>query len=331
MNATATTSKLDMDKFAKVHRLMSEGATDGERAAARARAEAMASRAGMTLKQAASKMDAKARADDPFAGLREMMREGQEKRRRYSSARCQEALKRYGNVAGVFLRQPIEVALFNAATPFAVREQFEDYCGTKRWFTQKLGGAGSYSMREADPAAVLAIHDGWPMPPTLSGILNELRFWETLRRDRSAFADATGGGEYMHDLEANFRRELLEHKIRTRPITSWDDMQARLDWNQFEWESQWIDPAGHARSDADEVERLRRDFVILRKLYEAPAQNGHAEPAPPADLRRTNADKQRDIVSILDSEPGLSNREIARRCGVSPQTVGNWRSKRAAA
>ena len=49
---------LDTEKFRKVHAMMTGGATEGERAAAEARAKVMASKAGMTLAQAVSKLDA---------------------------------------------------------------------------------------------------------------------------------------------------------------------------------------------------------------------------------------------------------------------------------
>ncbi|WP_454917412.1 hypothetical protein [Xanthobacter sediminis] len=52
------TSKLDTDKLRKVHRLMEGGATAGERAAARSRAERIATAAGMTLEVALSSLDA---------------------------------------------------------------------------------------------------------------------------------------------------------------------------------------------------------------------------------------------------------------------------------
>jgi hypothetical protein len=44
----AAASKLDIEKFRKVHALVGGGAAAGERAAARARAEAMAKSAGLT-------------------------------------------------------------------------------------------------------------------------------------------------------------------------------------------------------------------------------------------------------------------------------------------
>jgi DNA-binding NarL/FixJ family response regulator len=41
------------------------------------------------------------------------------------------------------------------------------------------------------------------------------------------------------------------------------------------------------------------------------------------------AEKRRTMLALLrDPETGsLSNREIARRCGVAPQTVCNWRNR----
>lgn len=43
--------------------------------------------------------------------------------------------------------------------------------------------------------------------------------------------------------------------------------------------------------------------------------------------RRTTAHKRADVLSMLDTHPELSDREIARRVGVSPQTVSTWRHK----
>lgn len=57
---------LDLDRLAKVAALMNGGATEGERNAARSRAEAIAARAGMTLDAALSKLDAKPKQQSSF-------------------------------------------------------------------------------------------------------------------------------------------------------------------------------------------------------------------------------------------------------------------------
>lgn len=365
MNATATASKLDMGKFAKVHRLMSEGATDGERSAARARAEAMASRAGMTLKQAASKMDTAAQPSsdwrDIFRGMDDWMeekhpgykeREAQKKRDREErkASRRRTVLERYGSERAVFALNEKEAALYAAATPFAKREMAFVYLGRSKFaWTSEIDGAGEFHfLDKAGPKAKAALSEAYPMPGTLPGLLAEAIEWDALHDDRQAFLD----DEYRHHLEVEARMELLEHELHNRPAETWDDVEARFAWEKHKFQRQWIDPTEEKPDGL--IMTLRRDFEMLRRRYEHPAQNGQAEggaqsnhpskgrahPAEPSDQfanfatcspRRTNADKQRDVLSILDSEPGLSNREIARRCGVSPQTVGNWRGKRAAA
>lgn len=358
MNATATASKLDMDKFAKVHRLMSEGATDGERAAARARAEAMASRAGMTLKQATSKMDSKPKSQssapqpndwrDIFHGMDDWMeakhpgykaKQEQKKRDREErrAARRRAALGRYGSQEALFALNEKEAALYAAATPFAKRNSGYPYFGKGRFaWTSEIDGAREYRFRDdAGAAAQAAIRNAWPMPETLPGLLAEALQWDELDEDRQAFLD----DEYHHHAEVEARKELLEHELHNRPAETWDDVEARFAWEKHKFQRQWIDPTEEKPDGL--IMTLRRDFEMLRRRYEHPAQNGqrlnplYGDAGSPshsgAPLHRTNADKQRDVLSILDSEPGLSNREIARRCGVSPQTVGNWRSKRAAA
>lgn len=153
--------------------------------------------------------------------------------------------------------------------------------------------------------------------------------WSKLHGDRQLFVE----GEYHDHMEVDARKDILEQDLWSKPVESWDDMEARFAWDQFEWDRQWIDPEENQRRDDDKMERLRQDFIILRKLYEIPAQNGQSEFSPISGetTRRTNADKQRDVLSVLDAEPALSDRGIARRCGVSPQTVGNIRRRRSKA
>ncbi len=349
---TATASKLDIDKFAKVYRLIAEGATKGERTAAHARAEAMAGRAGMTLKQAASKLDSRTKAKpaaSPSSDWRDVFRDMDDwmeakhpgykakqaaknaAREERQAKRRRELLKLFGSVSAVFDMTEIERALYDAATPFAERSAGTNWCGTKPMsFTSRIGGAAEFRfLDEAEPAAVAAIRDAWPMPATLPALLAEALMWAGLRDDRSVFVES----EYRHHAEAEARIEILEHELHNRPAETWDDVEARFGWERHKFERQWLDPTEEKPDGL--MMTLRRDFEMLRRRYEAPVQDGHdvhhrdgyADTARQggARSRRTNADKRRDVLSILDIEPGLADREIARRCGVSPQTVGNIR------
>ena len=61
------------------------------------------------------------------------------------------------------------------------------------------------------------------------------------------------------------------------------------------------------------VDALKGDFM----RFAEPVKSRH----------RSTADKAAQVRDMLHTEPGLSYREIARRAGVSPQTVGNWRRR----
>ncbi len=354
---SANAPTLDMEKLAKVRRLMTEGATEGERAAARTRAEAIAERAGMTLNEAMSKMDKAPKSQPASAtssdwrdifrdmddwmekkhpGYKARQAEKKSAREERRADRRHLLLERFKSVSAVFALTEIERALFVAAAPFAKRRINTDWCGPQKFaFTYQLGGSGELDLlSKADPAAIAAIREGWPMPQTLPGLLAEAVMWDTLHDDRSAFVE----GEYRHHLEVFARMELLERDLHNRPAESWDDVEARFAWEKHKFERQWIDPT-EEREDGL-VMTLRRDFEMLRRRYEAPAQNaqgeGGAQSARPLEgsaqsahpsIRRTNADKQRDVISLLREAPHLSDREIGRRAGVSPQTASTWRKK----
>lgn len=356
----ADVSKLDNEKFGKVRRLMTEGATEGERNAAKARANAMARRAGMTLNQAMSKLDSASNTrpqpaaenwtdifrdihrkmdDEQEAknpGYKDRKRERQAQKERAKAERRDELLRQFGSVEALFELTPIERALYVAAEPFAKRSRGMPFFGDKPFFwTKELGGSRAFDGGKRSPESLAAIKGAWPFPDTLQGLLDEVRMWAKLRSDRQLFVD----GEYQDHMEVDARNELLEHELWTRPVENWDDMEARFAWDRFEWDRQWMDPEDHERSDNDKMERLRADFEILRKLYEGRPSASHVDPHhrnggadtarhPGSHFRRTNADKRRDVASMLDAEPGLSDREIAKRCGVSPQTVGNVRRRR---
>lgn len=62
----------------------------------------------------------------------------------------------------------------------------------------------------------------------------------------------------------------------------------------------------------------------------AGVQGGQPYKATASERRnqsRSNADIRAAVLSMLDTKPELSDREISRRIGVSPQTVSNWRKR----
>lgn len=348
--------KLDIEKFRKVYALVSGGATDGERKAAKARAEAMAKAAGLTFAQAVSNLDAaQPQPVNFFEGLDDWMeekepgyksRKAQEKAQREDryAARRAEILKEFGTVKTFFDATPLEKLILQAGAPFVTkRSSYIDVCGTRRRYAKEFAGvSGSFfQLKDIDPAAIAAIKSAYPFPETIVEAFEELKAWDKLNRDRAHFYDHH---EYYFDLPIELRVELLRDVMRNQPVTSWDDLEARLHYKSYAWQQEQID-----EKDFDDPEwaRLFADFRILREQ----AGGIHTVETHGSDLshsanrttifrqdlrssadctiaaRRTNADKRAAVLSTLDASPELSDREISRRVGVSPQTVSNWRAR----
>lgn len=327
-------TNLDMVKFRKIYALMKGGATEGERAAARIHAGKLAARAGMTLDQAVSEMD-RPTAESPksfFDGFDDWMeakepgykskraRENAARQARYAKRRS-EILKEFVSVRAFMDPTPNERLLLEAGKPFVTkRSSYVDVCGARRTYTTEFAGIAGQFFRlgDVDPQAVAAVKAAIPFPANIRDAFEELKVWDKLNRDRAHFYDHN---EYYFDLPVELRVELLRDLMRTQPARSWDDLEARFHYKAYDWQQQWIDDLGF---EDPEWSRLFGDFRILRQMAEAtsvtPVQSG----------RRTNAEKRADVLSMLDDHPSLSDREISRRVGVSPQTVNTWRKKAAA-
>lgn len=327
-----TASNLDIEKFRKVHALMIGGATEGERTAAKTSAEKMARRAGMTLQQAISASQGiKVQASKGFfEGFDDWMEEKKpgykaQKAREQTArdirdnARRTEVLSVYGSEAALFARNEQELLLEVAIMPLVSSwNRWTDKDGTEYRYAEMIDGKSAHywGFKDITPSIREAVTNAYPWPSNLDTVLKEVQAWDRLRWDRGLFS----GGEYSHYAEVECRISLLEHALEQgQPAASWDDIQARFNWKRYEFERQWIDLTG--REDAF-MDRLEDDMKALHQLYgNPPVQTGHT----------TTSARRNAVLSILDIQPELSDREIARQTGVSPQTVGNLRKKRKAA
>ncbi|CAN7686289.1 helix-turn-helix domain-containing protein [Rhizobium sp. LjRoot30] len=324
---------LDIEKFRKVAALMTAGATDGERAAAKARAESMAAKAGMTLKAALSKLSTPqpAKPASFFDGFDDWMEEREpgykakmaaEKAEKAvkDAARRKEVLARFGSEQALFARTERECLLAAAMKDIAKWRDWTDDDGTTYTYADEIDGKRDFwRISDVTDKIMAAVVSAYPVPATLAGVLSEYHDWEHLRSDRQVFCD----GEWNHHLYVDARLAVIMDVLDSRPASSWDDMRARMGW----WDEclSW-DIRASPEDQRKRKERIAADIEILRAVSENLTDRSHGSDLSHAH-RRTNADKAAMVREILTAEPNLSDREISRRAGVSPQTVSNWRAR----
>lgn len=218
-------STLDRDKLRKVRALMTRGATAGERQAARTKTEAVAARAGMTLGEALSRLDAPAPAHpaDFFAGFDDWMETREpgwkaakaarlSERERRRLARCRELLAEFGGEEAVFAETEPERRLRLALEPLeADRHGLESY--------------GDWISGNPTPAMWEAIARACPLPSAVPGVWAELGAWEALVEARIAFVP-----DYDAPACIRARQAALEHLMDTMPALSVEGLLAWLAW-----------------------------------------------------------------------------------------------------
>ena len=384
-----------LETFAKVRALHDRTDSPGEKAAAMLKMQTLARKAGMSVEQAVSTLDATepktqsqaqaaASAFSDFFNTPEM-RADRAERERKRAAKCRDLLAEYGSEDAVWADTEREAALRHACEPLLGPGE--------TWNTiYRLDGWHGYDPRSRMPESVRwAVTEAWPLPTTTAAAWAEYEAAEKLDSDRCAFCP-----DYSPHSWAEARRYILEDLCQTLPARSLSDIRGRLSWMEHvarldmarSWEEQEpvlktlradIERMGvqiRQAKTSDEIRTMSgdhnpEDSQVLRSPEQGssnapvegnygsgpcspptrsdrvastlptksgqsgPVQNGHCEDAPNlVHPRRTNADKRRDVLALVQGNVGISHtapltdREIARRAGVSPSTVGNIRRGR---
>lgn len=323
------TAALDVDRFRKVQALARDGATVGERAAAAAHMNDMARRAGLSVEDAIRRCGAPAKADPAKEAEQAARRQWQSMRSNPKKvARRSRLVDLYGSeekaAKAIFADTPHEAALRQAVEPSRVRK------ATTGWPIGSMMGWNGGVISKLTPSILDAIQRAFPMPATVRGVWAEYCEWRDLESDRDSI------NPYYEDPDfVRARMGLLEARLDNLPATSSDDVLARLDWMAH------IHADGPYRDVHDDmawIATLRADVMrFMPSAQHGAVQTGRADAAngvAPEGIQTGRAadplrasDRRRALLSVLDTVEGaaLSDREIARRFGVSPSTVGKLR------
>ena len=351
-----------LETFAKVRALHDRTDSPGEKTAAMLKMQTLARKAGMSVEQAMSTLDSttpKAPAGPSFADIFDtpFFREAKAERERERAIRCRQLLAEYGSEAAVWADTDREAALRQACAPLLGPGQ--------TWKTiYDLDGWGSFGSRSQMPESVRGtVAEAWPLPTTVAEAWAEYETAEKLDNDRCAFwpdytphswAEArryiledlcqTLPARSLHDLRC--RLSWMEHVARLDIARSWEEQEPTLRTLRADIERMGVrirEQDADVVQDGQPTAQSGESFTTKSQnsgLGCADVQDGQCGTAQPLSStdpetatnavhsghrRRTNADKRRDVLALLDQ--GLTDREIARRAGVSPQTVGNVRRR----
>jgi hypothetical protein len=339
------TNSLNSDKLAKLLALASSS-NDAEALSALRKASGMLKSAGMSFTDVAAKMKAPApqpvqtgqpapSARDIFAGFDDYM-EAKEpgwkakcaaermERERQLAERKAAVIAKYGSVEAAVARDAREQVLHDAARPW-LRGPNKPTNRSHLWLAGRWHktmdgwdghGFGPDAKKKPGPECCAALDAALPLPRTIREAHDEYRYWRE-RDDEIGLVLDCYGDEQL-DLPAAYRldrvRDLLETVLRASNL---DDVLIRQRY--------LVD----RESSMPEVEKaVLADLEHLARMQAAPpapVQNGREISGAGSTARARRAEVLR-LLSNMDTA-GLSDREIARRVGVSPQTVGNIRRR----
>ncbi|GEM_PF-3549610 len=167
-------------------------------------------------------------------------------------------------------------------------------------------------------AAVMA---AYPAPSSVAEACDEWGWWE-VRWSECDLVLGDGCGDWSFDLACEARRRLITEMVEKdaiMPARTSADILARL---------------RYAVDDEIGVDRdmLPGILAAFERVVMPGAQTGHRDNAPeavPSEHPARASDRRARVIALLSdpSTAGLPDREVARRCGVSPSTVGVLRRR----
>ncbi len=300
-----------LETFAKVRALHDSTTHAGEKANAASRMEALARKAGFTVEEAMSKLDAQKRtasrsyragrtqASDSWkrrqAEAHRRAEEAQAEARRRAEAaeveakrlRAEEALRKYGSREAVFSRCEREQALYEACEPIARRETCYDL--THPEWASILDGWTNYSPLKTMPDSVrAAVQAAYPMPQTLSDAWEEARYWTERMHARWEFDDNFDTPAAIHA-----RLLLVSAYLYEWPAATLQEVILRCEWFKSEREASYFYPVDREEIDFSDI--MRRDLLRIGLAQEkadksSTVQSGRGQPGAEqesADLHAT--------------------------------------------
>jgi hypothetical protein len=340
------TAVLDLDKLAKVLALAGSN-HDGEALAALRKASGMLKAADMTFVDIGERLKGPAAVQfgqaqhspagpsfadiaDIFAAMDDQIEAREpgwkakcaaerEAKNRERAAYRKAVLDKYGSKEAVIAPCWREQRLRDSLGPLVVNQ--DDPCS--RW-TASIDGNGDfysfYSSEKISDRVRRAIEGAYELPSTINGAYAEYQEWREREKELDAALNWNTGNTAL-DLVCYARQECVRALFETEIVASdIHDVLFRSHYiSTLEIHCDWVEAA------------ILRD---LEHLARSPAVPSRPEPSKSDSVQsghpQTASERRQTVIDLLSKmdTAGLPDREIARRAGVSPSTVGAMRRKR---
>ena len=305
----------------KVFTLWRKTTNDGERHAARARAEALAKKSGMTFMQAFEIDDGermRAAGGDAFFYAFRSIGDAMEAKTPGYKAEC--AKKRQVEVNAREARKAALIERFGSLEAALAPCEWERLLldAVKHWrkvcappherWTHDVDGCGGFT-HKLPPHVEAAIRGAYPMPVTFPEAVAEHAYWRQRDDDMRALLDDETG-DFALDVVAQMRADIIYRLIeRDMPVTSAGDLLARVRLM-----------CDRGLEGAGDQERILADLERLAGI-EAHPSSAAMDKSPPRSVQGDGC-----IEAALRAAPSRSDRSIAREFNCSPTTVGKVRA-----